>query len=66
MGKDKLIVKQQLEIEELKEEVHNYKEVVSDVRGFLCRPEQWSPKCPNFPNVAMSGIVKALREIDNL
>ncbi len=66
MGKDELIVKQQLEIEELKEVISNYKDACSNARNYLWRPEQWSTKCPDFPNVAMSGIVKARQAIDGI
>ena len=66
MTKDELITKQQLEIEELKIVIGNYKDACKDVRGFLWRPEQWSMKCPDFPKVAMSGIINARNAIDGL
>ena len=66
MNKDDLIVKQQLEIEGLKEEINNYKEVCRDARLFLVHPEQWSEKSALFPSVAMRGIVGALRAIDGM
>jgi len=64
MTKDELIVKQQLEIEELKEVIIEYKSACSDARSYLWRPEQWSTKCPDFPKVAMRGIVQARQAID--
>jgi len=64
MKKDELIAKQQLEIEELKTTIEEYKDVCNAVRGYLWRPEQWSTKCPDFPKVAMSGIVNAIRAVD--
>ncbi|MFT6550490.1 MAG: hypothetical protein ACJA1I_000518 [Zhongshania marina] len=59
MTKDELIVKQQLEIEELKAVIVEHKTAIDDARGCLWRPEQWSMKCPDFPKVAMTGIVQA-------
>lgn len=64
MTKDELITKQQLEIEGLKEVIVNYKNACNDARTYLWRPEQWSTKCPDFPKVAMSGIVQARQAID--
>ena len=66
MTKDELIAKQQIEIEELKLKIYEYKEACNDVRNALWRPEQWSPKCPDFPRVAMVGIVHARQAIDGL
>lgn len=66
MTKDELIVKQQLEIEELKATIAEYKDACRDVRAYLWRPEQWSMKCPDFPKVAMSGIVQARKAIDDI
>lgn len=63
MTKDELITKQQLEIEDLKSAIDNYKSACNDARGYLCRIEQWSTKCPDFPRVAMSGIVLAMRAL---
>lgn len=59
MTKDELITKQQIEIESLKEEVARNKEACKDARVALCRPEQWSMRCPDFPKVAMRGILQA-------
>lgn len=68
--KEELITKQQLEIEELKIKLNEYKEVCADIRNHLWRPKQWSTKCPDFPKVApkvaMSGIVNAIRAIDDM
>ena len=64
MDKDELITKQQLEIEELKATIDGYKSSCSDARNFLWRPEQWSTKCPDFPKVAMSGIIKARQALE--
>ena len=66
MDKDELIVKQQLEIEELKETIATFKSACKDARSYLWRPEQWNTKCPDFPKVAMSGIVKARQAIDGI
>ena len=59
MNKDELIVKQQLEIEELKLKIADHEDACSGAISCLCRPEQWSTKCSDFPKVAMSGIVGA-------
>jgi hypothetical protein len=66
MTKEELIVKQQLEIEELKWQIMEYKSACSDARGYLCRPEQWSMKCPDFPRVAMRGILAARDSISSI
>ncbi len=66
MTESELIVKQQLEIEELKIIISDYKNACDDARSYLWRPEQWSTKCPDFPNVAKSGIVQAIRAIDGI
>ena len=66
MTKDDLIIKQQLEIEELKIEISEMKAACNEARNHLWRPEQWSTKCPDFPKVAMSGIVKARQAIDGI
>lgn len=66
MTKDELIVKQQIEIEELNQTIEMYKEACNDVRSHLWGPEQWSTKCPDFPKVAMLGIVRAMRAIDDI
>ena len=59
MSKDELIVKQQLEIESLKEKLEAQKQACDDATLYLYRPEQWSLSCPDFPKVAMKGILKA-------
>ena len=64
MTKDELITKQQIEIEELKTTVSSLREMCRSASAKLWRPEQWSTKCPDFPKVAMSAIVKA-RDILN-
>jgi hypothetical protein len=64
--KGELIVKQQLEIEELKNQISAYKEACDDVSQYLCGPEQWSIKCPDFPKVAMSGIVRAMQVVRDI
>lgn len=66
MTKDELIVKQKLEIEELKQGIYDYKMACSEARMHLYRPEQWSMKCPDFPKVAMAGIVNARQAIDSI
>lgn len=66
MSKDELIIKQQLEIEDLKEVISNYKIACNDARNHLWRPEQWSTKCPDFPKVAMKGIVLARQSIEDI
>ena len=64
--KDKLIVKQQLEIEVLKERILEHKAACSDARNVLNHAEQWSTKCVDFPKVAMSAIVRARTELDSI
>ena len=66
MSKDELIVKQQLEIEELKVRLAEHIEAVYDALGCLNHPEQWSMSCPDFPQVAMTGIVGARRAIEDI
>ena len=66
MTKDELVTKQQLEIEALKERLKNYKTGVDSALLGLCFIEQWSPKCPDFPGVAMDNVLQArdaLRDI---
>jgi len=64
MNKDALIVKQQLEIEELKRCNSIYKDVCEKVKVHLFRPYMWDVKCPDFPKIAMCGIVKAMQEVE--
>ena len=66
MNKDGLIVKQQLEIEELKESIDEIKEACRKAFLQLNHAEQWSPKCPDFPKVAMQAIAIAGREIGDV
>ena len=66
MTKDELITKQQLEIEELKAKIVDITSACSEARSHLIYPEQWSIKDPDFPKVAMAGIVKALRAIEDI
>ena len=66
MTKDELITKQQLEIEELKAEISEIKAACREARNYLWRPEQWSMKSPEFPKVAMLGIVKARQAIEDI
>lgn len=66
MTKEELICKQQLEIESLKARIVAYKDACDDARNFLIHPEQWSMKCPDFPKVAMSGIVMARNAISDI
>jgi len=66
MTKDELIVKQQLEIEELKEKIESIRSACALARNHLWWPEQWSVKCPDFPKVAMTGIVQAMRALDDI
>lgn len=66
MTKDELITKQQLEIETLKAEMEGMMEVIRDARNHLWRPEQWNPKCDDFPRVAMIGIVSAREVLDSI
>lgn len=63
---NELIVKQQLEIEELKTTIDSYKEACSEARRALNHPEQWSTKCPDFPKVAMRGILRARQAIEDV
>jgi hypothetical protein len=64
MTKNELITKQQIEIEDLKAEIDGMKSAINEARNHLWRPEQWNPKCADFPRVAMIGIVSA-REVLN-
>jgi hypothetical protein len=64
MTKDELIVKQQMEIEELKTNISDIKSVRDEVRSHLVRVEQWSTKCPDFPRIAMNGVVLSLRAME--
>ena len=66
MTKDELITKQQLEIEELKQAINERDEICRDARMYLNHAEQWSPKCHEFPRVAMNAIVKARNAIDSI
>ena len=66
MNKDELIVKQQLEIESLKIQIDTYELACSDARACLNHPEQWSMKCPDFPKVAMRGILSARDALRNV
>lgn len=59
MTKDELIAKQQIEIEELKIQARDYRQAIADALDYLHHPEQWSMKCPDFPKVAMRGILGA-------
>lgn len=62
---ESLISKQQLEIEELKGRILIHKEMFSEARSHLWRPEQWSMKCPDFPKVAMRGIIGARQSLED-
>ena len=66
MSKDELIAKQQIEIEELKAEIEEIRDACKIARNYLWRPEQWSMKCPDFPMVAMRGIVKARQAMEDI
>ena len=66
VNQDELVAKQQLEIEELPIIKNKSKSACNEARNSLWRPEQWSIKCPDFPKVAMSGIIKARQAIDNI
>lgn len=57
--KDELIVKQQLQIEDLKAEVKQLKDLCREAAGHLYTPEQWSKECEDFPTIAMTAIVRA-------
>ena len=59
MTSDELIAKQQLEIERLKSDVSRLNKACDKAKQSLWRPEQWSPKCPDFPAVAMRAILRA-------
>lgn len=59
MTKDELVTKQQLEIEELKTQVAENRRACDDALMCLNHPEQWNPRCPDFPRVAMRGILRA-------
>lgn len=66
MTKDELIVKQQLEIEELKEVAKENKATCTAAIRELIYVEQWSPKASEFPNVAMMAIVKARDALESV
>lgn len=66
MNKDEIIAKQQIEIEELKEELGSIRQACKEARNHLWRPEQWNLKCPDFPKVAMTGILRARQAIDDI
>jgi len=66
MTKDDLIVKQQLEIEELKLEIKYAELACKDARDYLQYAEQWSITCSDFPRVAMGSILKAMRSIEGI
>ena len=66
MTKDELITKQQIEIEDLKAEIDGMKSAIGEARSHLWRPEQWSPKCDDFPRIAMIGIVSAREVLDSI
>ena len=57
--KDELIVRQQMEIEDLKAEVKQLKDLCREASNHLYMPEQWSAECPDFPKVARTAIVRA-------
>ena len=66
MTKDELIANQQIEIEELKLDIREYKKACENACNELIFIQQWSTKCNDFPRVAMNGVVKAnemLRDI---
>jgi len=64
MTRDELITKQQLEIEELKIQLLQMRNICIEARNELIYAEQWSPKCPDFPRVAMNAIVKARYQLE--
>ena len=66
MDKDELIVKQQLEIEDLKSVIAGNKEACERALIELIYAEQWSPKCLTFPKIAMKAIVTARHEIQDV
>jgi len=66
MTNEELITKQQIEIETLRAEMEGIRAACKEARGYLWRPEQWSPKCSEFPRVAMAGIVCAREVLDSI
>lgn len=66
MTTNELIVKQQLEIEQLKSEIKEYEAACQEARSALNHPEQWSTKCPDFPKVAMRGILRARQALESV
>ena len=66
MNPDELIAKQQIEIEELKMQVTEYKTACKDALAHLWRPEQWNMHSPGFPKVAMTGICQARDAISGI
>ena len=60
MDKDQLIVKQQLEIEDLEQKIVLLKQCIRGASDELNNVEQWiNPKCPHIPKLAINAINKA-------
>ena len=66
MSKDELIVKQQLEIEELKQRIESYYESAKSVHNRLVYVQQWSMKDDKFANVAMCAAVEGVRDLEDI
>ncbi len=63
MNRAELIIKQQIEIEELKQEIGYLKDCAKEAISELSYCEQWSINAKGFPSVAMGCIVRARRSL---
>ena len=63
MNKDELIVKQQLEIEELKITIKRDRAAIYEAYQSCIHTQQWSIKANEFPNISMDNAVFCAREL---
>ena len=66
MNKDELIVKQQLEIEELRHRLELYFWAAKSAHNRLVYVQQWSMKDDKFANVAMCAAVEGVRDLEDI
>ena len=66
MNKDELIVKQQLEIEELRHRLELYFWAAKSAHNRLVYVQQWSMKDDKFANVAMCAAVEGARDLEDI
>ena len=66
MNKDELIIKQQLEIEGLKQRIESYYESVKSAHRRLVYVQQWSTKDDKFSHVSMMAAIEAARDLDDV